>query len=441
MILTSAQDAASAYKNTGSLSYDHFVKDLFQTYGVSHTTITRMYQPPQDFSNEKASSSNTLLQTENPSGKNLCHLQSDFYKQQLHPSERLDTLGVKFLGNINEHLRYDRISANYEVTSSKAQEGTNFKTISLYRWCREVLVHSATQTFFGKQLFALDPNFLQTFYTYDSTSWKLLYKYPRPFAQDVNTAKRSLVSTLTAYLTLPSTSRQDASWLMQTLEREQRAIGIDTANIAAMMMLAHWVINANAYKLCFWLLAYTFHTPSLLSKLLTETAPAIRSSNDVDMAYLTTHCPHLTATYHEVLRLTSSAASVRTAEAPTVIGRKLLRKGTKLMSPFRQLHFDERIFGPDAQRFVPERFLRDEGLVRSKGFRPFGGGTTHCPGRFVAKQEVFMFVVVVLHRFEVRLAGGTQTFPSLERKKPSLGVMDPVDGDDVLVEVREGSGI
>ena len=111
------------------------------------------------------------------------------------------------------------------------------------------------------------------------------------------------------------------------------------------------------------------------------------------------------------------------------------------MSPFRQLHFDEGIFGADAQRFVPERFIRDEGLVRSKGFRPFGGGTTHCPGRFVAKQEVFMFVAVVLHRFEVRLAPGEQAFPVLERKKPSLGVMDPVEGDDVVVEVREGGGV
>ena len=154
------------------------------------------------------------------------------------------------------------------------------------------------------------------------------------------------------------------------------------------------------------------------------------------MSYLTAKCPLLTATYHEVLRLTSSAASVRTVETPTVIGGKHLRKGTKLMSPFRQLHFDERIFGADAQRFVPERFIRDEGLVRSKGFRPFGGGTTHCPGRFVAKQEVFLFVVVLLHRFEVRLAG-EQAFPVLERKKPSLGVMDPVMGDDVVVEVRE----
>ncbi|KAL8791891.1 MAG: hypothetical protein Q9195_005467, partial [Heterodermia aff. obscurata] len=379
-----------------------------------------MYQPPKDFENEKESSSNTLLQTENPSRKNLCHLQSDFYKQQLHPGEKLDSLGATFLGYINEHLDYDRISGDYVIASSKAQQDSNFKTVSLYRWCREVLVHSATQTFFGTQLLTLDPHFLQNFYTYDTTSWKLLYKYPRPFAHDVLTAKSALVSTLTTYLTLPP--HPTTSWLIHTLTHEQHSIGITRPNIAAMLQLAHWVINANAFKLAFWLLAHILHNPSLHSTLLTETAPAISSSGtEINMPYLTTNCPHLTATYHETLRLTSSAASVRTALAPTPIGSKLLPAGTKLMSPFRQLHFDETVFGPEVQRFVPERWIRDEGLGRSKAFRPFGGGTTHCPGRFVAKQEVFMFVVVVLHRFEVRLKGGEegQGFPGVEREKPS----------------------
>ena len=394
-----------------------------------------MYRAPEYFAHEKASSSKTLLQTNNPSNKILCHLQSDFYKQQLHPGEGLDSIGVTFLAYINEQLRYDRFSTDYETASTI---DTDFKTLSLYRWTRQVLVSSATTTFFGRALLTQTPNFLQTFYTYDSTSWKLLYKYPSFFASDVNTAKNGIVNTLIAYLTLPISERQDASWLMLTLEREQRAIGIDTANIAAMMLLAHWVINANAHKLCFWLLAYVLHDTSLLATLREETRPAILQDGEIDMDHLIHSCPHLTATYNETLRLASSAASVRTAEAPTVIGGKLLRKGTKTMSPFRQLHFDENVFGADAQEFVPERWLRDENLARSKGFRPFGGGKTHCPGRFVAKQEAFMFVAIVLHRFEIRLPG-EQKFPALDRKKPSLGIMGPVEGYDVVLEVSKAS--
>ena len=51
-----------------------------------------------------------------------------------------------------------------------------------------------------------------------------------------------------------------------------------------------------------------------------------------------------------------------------------------------------------------------------------------------------MFVVVVLQRFEVRLAGleggRAQAFPRLDRKKPSLGIMGPVRGADVLLRVK-----
>ena len=158
------------------------------------------------------------------------------------------------------------------------------------------------------------------------------------------------------------------------------------------------------------------------------------------MPYLLSSCPHLDSVFHEVLRLTNSAASIRTVESLTIINGKTLRPGTKVLSPFRQLHFDEKVFGDDAQHFDADRFLKNKDLARSKSYRPFGGGTTYSPGRFVARQEVYMFVAVISRRFDIELApkkGGLgQVFPALDRKKPSLGVMGPVSGDDVLVTVR-----
>ena len=47
-------------------------------------------------------------------------------------------------------------------------------------------------------------------------------------------------------------------------------------------------------------------------------------------------------------------------------------------------------------------------------------------------------MAVLLDRFLIRLAsggatGGRQIFPSLDRKKPSLGVKDSIKGNDVNV--------
>ncbi|MCJ1268396.1 hypothetical protein MMC22_008284 [Lobaria immixta] len=57
----------------------------------------------------------------------------------------------------------------------------------------------------------------------------------------------------------------------------------------------------------------------------------------------------------------------------------------------------------DAQEFKLIRFLgvANAGLAKGKSYRPFGGGSTYCPGRFGAKQEVFMFVATVLARFDI----------------------------------------
>ena len=68
-----------------------------------------------------------------------------------------------------------------------------------------------------------------------------------------------------------------------------------------------------------------------------------------------------------------------------------------------------------------------------------------CAGRFLARQEIYTFVALVLRRFEVSLVQGEggkrQVFPELERKKPSLGVMGSAEGYDVVVSVRPQGGL
>lgn len=238
-ILTSPRDVAAAYKNTESLSYDIFVKNLFLTFGISSKAVHKMYQPPSELvQNSDEKKQMTMFQSENPLRKGLCHLQSDFYKQQLHPGEKLDFLGVKFMHYINCHLQWESLRGSYVLSPSAT---STMKTVSLYRWSREVLVNSASKTFFGKKILEIDPMFSDNFYDYDDQSWKLLYKYPRIFAKDVLSAKEKIVRTLMAYLQLPKEDRLDASWIIQTLEVEQSQIGIGNRDIAGMMMLAYWV--------------------------------------------------------------------------------------------------------------------------------------------------------------------------------------------------------
>ena len=83
-------------------------------------------------------------------------------------------------------------------------------------------------------------------------------------------------------------------------------------------------------------------------------------------------------------------------------------------------------------------------MKKSASYKPFGGGVNYCPGRFLAKQEMLVFVALVLNRFEVGVAdvgkggekvAGEQFFTKLDMATPALGVNGPVKGEDVFISL------
>jgi cytochrome P450 len=153
-------------------------------------------------------------------------------------------------------------------------------------------------------------------------------------------------------------------------------------------------------------------------------------------------CQKLVAVYNEVLRLNTASASVRVVAKPTELGHVTLSPGATVLTPYRQLHFNKTFFGENADTFDPDRFLHNRDLAKSPSFRPFGGGTTYCAGRQIAKLEVLTFVALAIHRYNIALVAEesgspTGTFLKPDIKKPTLGVLPPVHGADVFVVVSK----
>lgn len=133
------------------------------------------------------------------------------------------------------------------------------------------------------------------------------------------------------------------------------------------------------------------------------------------------------------------------------IGGKTLRPGRKLLMPYRQMHLDRDVCGPEAANFDPDRFMRDKSLSRSSPGTPmlFGADVRsllgwerprYSPGRFPARREVFMFVATVLKRFELDVLpssdGGKPKFPGLDETTPTAGILSRVAGQDVILHVQ-----
>lgn len=193
--------------------------------------------------------------------------------------------------------------------------------------------------------------------------------------------------------------------------------------------------------LSFWILSYILCDKSLLEAIKAEIKPAFEGDT-VNNRHLYDDCPRLAAVLEETLRLTFGSMSIRKVAVPTVLGTKMLKPGNPVMIPMRQLHYNESAFGGNAGQFDAERFLKDPSLNKSPSYKPFAGGVTYCPGRFLAKREVLVFVATLLHRFDIEVSnGGSEKEgrrpPQIDHVSPNLGVMPPVKGTELYIRLKQ----
>ncbi|MFJ6070433.1 cytochrome P450 [Streptomyces sp. NPDC093065] len=107
----------------------------------------------------------------------------------------------------------------------------------------------------------------------------------------------------------------------------------------------------------------------------------------------------------ESLRLWPTAPGfAREAREDTVLGgAHPMRRGAWALVLTGMLHRDPEVWGPDAERFDPDRF--DAKAVRSRAphtFKPFGTGARACIGRQFALHEATLVLGLLLRRYELR---------------------------------------
>ncbi|KAL7788825.1 cytochrome P450 [Trichoderma afarasin] len=421
-IITKPRDVASAYRNTETLSFNEFVQALMRAWGNTESCIQAMYTPlPKDKGGFA-----------NPQGKPLATLARQIHIQQLFPGEGLDFLENSFLEWFDVHMNIGKL----HTVCPYALKSTDVDIVlPLMEWCSDFFTRAGQRAYFGDELDQIDATLAKEFVIYDELSWQVLYQYPDFLTREMKRSKDIIQRALKKYIQLPQSQRSGEAWFTKVMENEMRALDISEDDIATMFMAIYWAINTSTRKAAFWLLTYILHAPSLINVIREETKAAFSSEDGkINLEHLHNQCPQLNAMWNETIRMSSYAASVRFITQDTVIGGKVLRKGNRLMIPFRQLHFDRGVFGETADSFDHERFLKKATLTQSNNWRPFGGGNTMCPGRHMAKRSVLLFVAMLLHRFDVEM-DGYQPIPAAEEGKPVLGIMSIKGTDDLRVRL------
>ena len=230
-LMTSPEQIAKIYRNTTELTFDTFIRDTLMALGASPSAVDKWIPPraAMDDLHHSTSVPDQLSSDFTHVGERLC-------QRQLLPGKELETLQKTFMEGIHDALLWNKVTPKITV-----QSFPDSRRISLLGWCREVLLEAATRAFFGDRLLHIDPNLFQSFFKFDSSSWKLNYGYPRILSQDMYAARDNIIAALETYFKLPSSERPGTSFLIDSFEKEMRQLDICDKDIAALVMPVYWV--------------------------------------------------------------------------------------------------------------------------------------------------------------------------------------------------------
>jgi len=197
-------------------------------------------------------------------------------------------------------------------------------------------------------------------------------------------------------------------------------------------------------------ISQTLLRPTLVASILQEITAAKTGATSFNMKAITTSSPKLKSVYLEALRWATASPSPRVVKEDIQLGDFHLKKGNMAMVHSRTLQMDFKTWyipgveESKPENFWAERFLTDDdsateansvsenaeaetnysndvkkGAIepsreaqkvkekeqkeRTLSLRPFGGGTTLCPGRHFATNEIMGGIAALLLRLEIEV--------------------------------------
>jgi len=157
------------------------------------------------------------------------------------------------------------------------------------------------------------------------------------------------------------------------------------------------------------MLTYILRNKYLVPKLREEIETVVdMSTTPVTMNFTALkNLPLLNSVYQENLRLAVATVTTRVVIEDTEFDGYILKKGRLILSPSRSLSMSDVFDAPGhpATEFWAERFLVDEKQkVRlNASWKPFGGGISYCPGRYIAAAEILMSMAILLLKYDMEL--------------------------------------
>ena len=190
-----------------------------------------------------------------------------------------------------------------------------------------------------------------------------------------------------------------------------------TRDIARAECVFGLALNGNSVPAAFWIIWHLFSNSAILTRVREEIEALVSTEEYAEQGCQTRvldldrlkEAHYLHAVIQETLRYRARGTGPRMVlEDVTLTGDECeyrLEKGSTLIIAHEGMHHDKAVWGPDADTFVPDRFLPGN-RIPTNAFRGFGGGANMCPGKAFAVAEIASLVAMLATRVDITPVDG-----------------------------------
>ncbi|KAH3913975.1 hypothetical protein HBH56_096770 [Parastagonospora nodorum] len=251
----------------------------------------------------------------------------------------------------------------------------------------------------------------------------LLYSpFPSLTARKALQARSRVVNAFRKYF--ETDGHLQAFPMIPEMYETNRNQGLILNEAAKMEMATSLAMLSSGSNTTFWLLYQIFSNSHALQDIRDElvdlstddAASDIPRRRILSLNLIKARCPTLLAMLNETLRYHSSVINIKQVQHDTILKNQyFLKKNAIVMIPGQSIHHDKDIWGPSANVFHHSRFLTPDSkrrLSSTSAFRPFGAGTTMCPGRHFSTNVICSLVAMVVLQFDLMPIDGQWIAPT-----------------------------
>ncbi|KAF3924497.1 hypothetical protein AA313_de0209138 [Arthrobotrys entomopaga] len=312
-----------------------------------------------------------------------------------------------------------RFSTEWEKHIQMIIGDKNKTRISMRRLMEHHFFWAASAVQLGTHMKEVAPDMAEQFWEFEAGFLKLFQDTPKWMLPSPIKARDEIIAGLERWIVqgdkhapnLPDDLIWDEWWGSRILRQRvqlTRAAGLSLRSQATHQFGLLLALNANTIPAVSWMMIYILRNPDLIPRLREEAATAIKLKPSLEIDFKTlVQLPLFVSILRETLRLAVSNMTARVVTDDTELEGYILKKGRMLVAPSYALHLSPVFDNPEhpATEFWADRFMV-EGPERTKllnSWRPFAGGITYCPGRFLVSAELFSLVGMLILQFDMTL--------------------------------------